>query len=117
MYCNDVFKLLNPYCPFSIWFNQIQVSVNQQGLHTQLGPQAELRALFGRLAHLAKIPVTPVFVFDGPSRPKIKRGKQVGVIPHWLTQRFVELVEAFGFIAHMVCSLSVSLRVCTFAHS
>lgn len=98
----------------SIWFTAIQVAIRHQKLHTQLGPHPELRALFGRLAHLSKIPVTPVFVFDGASRPKVKRGKQVKKMPHWLTKRFEEMVVAFGFVAHMVQYHSHPLS--TFTH-
>ncbi|KAL4069254.1 PIN domain-like protein [Scleroderma citrinum] len=40
------------------------------------------------------------FIFDGPQRPKLKHGKHVKNAPHFLTQRFQELLSAFGFTWH-----------------
>ncbi|KAF8229815.1 hypothetical protein L208DRAFT_1284988, partial [Tricholoma matsutake] len=50
---------------------------------------------------LLKLPVTAVFIFDGPKRPLIKHGKRVIANPHWLTQGLKEFVVAFGFHVHM----------------
>lgn len=66
------------------------------------GNNPQLRLLFFRLCKLLSIPdIIPVFVFDGPLRPKEKRGK--------LTQTYREgtfvselktLIVAFGFVVH-----------------
>jgi XPG I-region len=80
---------------YSIWFTQAQFGFRIG--HAQAGENPELRCLFYKLASFLKVPVTPLFVFDGPSRPGSKRGKRVIAKPHWLTKPFQELLEAFGF--------------------
>ena len=70
--------------------------------HAQMGENPELRALFYRLANLLRMCVIPVFIFDGPGRPSRKRGKIVLSKEHWLTMRFKEFIEAFGFFSHDV---------------
>lgn len=57
----------------------------------------ELQTLVYRLASLARLPIIPVFVNDGPQARK-KHGNEVG----WLMPLFHELVDAFGFYYHMV---------------
>ena len=71
-------------------------------VHAHAGLNPELRVLFFRLAELSRSTVQAVFVFDGPRRPTIKRGKAVRTHPHWLTSRFAQLVRAFGFHCHTV---------------
>ncbi|KAF4619278.1 hypothetical protein D9613_004727 [Agrocybe pediades] len=61
----------------------------------------ELRGLFYRLAWLSRSGVNAVFVFDGPDRLKIKRGRPVVDHPSWLIDSFKEFVRAFGFHCHM----------------
>ncbi|KAF8988058.1 PIN domain-like protein, partial [Hymenopellis radicata] len=46
---------------------------------------------------LLNFAVVPLFVFDGPARPKFKRGKNVVHSPSWLVGIFKELIDAFGF--------------------
>jgi Holliday junction resolvase YEN1 len=43
------------------------------------------------------MPFLPIFVFDGPKRPKIKRGKSVGGKQHWMIHNFRVVLDAFGF--------------------
>jgi Holliday junction resolvase YEN1 len=86
----------------SIWLYQTQAIFFRRGFHAQAGENPELCVLFYRLARLVKLPVTAIFVFDGPKRPAIKRGKRVKSMPHWLTRGFKELIAAFGFHSHMV---------------
>ncbi|KAK7027188.1 PIN domain-like protein [Favolaschia claudopus] len=57
----------------------------------------ELVALFGRCARLFGLPFIPIFVFDGPLRPSMKRGKIVKGNDHWLTKSFQLMLEGFGF--------------------
>ncbi|SPO23822.1 uncharacterized protein UTRI_03648_B [Ustilago trichophora] len=64
------------------------------------GSNPYLRLLFYRLAKLLSLPVLPVFVFDGPSRPTWKRGKQVKGRQHAIEQPFTQLIEAFGYQWH-----------------
>lgn len=57
----------------------------------------------------------PLFVFDGPKRPKMKRKKKVSGKDHWMISGMQEIIEAFGFEWRMV---SVNLHVCKlFIHS
>lgn len=42
-------------------------------------------------------PFLPLFVFDGPKRPSVKRGKRVSGNNHWLTTGMKNIIEAFGF--------------------
>ncbi|KAG6328124.1 hypothetical protein ID866_10965 [Astraeus odoratus] len=37
------------------------------------------------------------FIFDGPSCLKVKQGRVVKTVPHFLMQHFQELLSAFGF--------------------
>ena len=85
-----------------IWLNQTQAVFNHGGLHAQAGENPELQVLYYRLAHLLRLPVTAIFVFDGLKRPAWKCGKQVRAKPHWLTEGFKELAAAFGFHSHLV---------------
>jgi len=43
------------------------------------------------------MPFLPIFVFDGPKRPKIKRGKAIGGKEHWLVNNLRAVLDAFGF--------------------
>ncbi|KAF9228062.1 hypothetical protein BS17DRAFT_772950 [Gyrodon lividus] len=61
------------------------------------GENPELRTLFFRCCRLLQVPLLPLFVFDGPKRPAVKRGKRVGGNTHWLTQGMKNIIEAFGF--------------------
>jgi hypothetical protein len=70
--------------------------------HAGAGQNPELRTLFYRLAAILAIPVHAVFIFDGPEWPQVKQGKQVRGKSHWLTRRFRDLLNAFGFQWHDV---------------
>ncbi|OJA09143.1 hypothetical protein AZE42_02315 [Rhizopogon vesiculosus] len=61
------------------------------------GENPELRTLFFRCSKLMSMPLLPLFVFDGPKRPSIKRGKRVGGNAHWLTTGMKNIIAAFGF--------------------
>jgi len=43
------------------------------------------------------MPFLPIFVFDGPQRPKIKCGKTVGGKEHWLVNSLRTVLDAFSF--------------------
>ena len=65
------------------------------------GPDAQ-QLFFYKLCNLIQYPVTWVFVFDGPLRPKVKRGtKVVQRTPHWVGP-CKELLTAFGLVIHEV---------------
>ena len=80
----------------SIWFFH--------AAHGREGENPELRTLFFRCAKLASAPFLPLFVFDGPKRPKFKHGKRISGDKHWLVDSMKGIIEAFGFEWRMVCS-------------
>ncbi|KAJ6622743.1 PIN domain-like protein [Mycena sp. CBHHK59/15] len=57
----------------------------------------ELVALFSRCSRLFRLPFIPIFVFDGPERPSMKRGKVIRGNDHWLTSSFQLMLDGFGF--------------------
>lgn len=61
-----------------------------------------LRTLFFRCAFLMHAPFLPLFVFDGPKRPEVKRGKKINRNSHKLIPGMKKIVEAFGFEWRMV---------------
>ncbi|CDO75460.1 hypothetical protein BN946_scf184823.g14 [Trametes cinnabarina] len=73
----------------SIWFYHAN--------YGREGENPELRTLFFRCTRLMSAPFLPLFVFDGPKRPDIKRGKRVTGKNHWLVQGMQEIITAFGF--------------------
>ncbi|KAI0717721.1 PIN domain-like protein, partial [Cerioporus squamosus] len=73
----------------SIWF--------YHATYGREGENPELRTLFFRCTRLMTMPFLPLFVFDGPKRPEIKRGKRVSGKNHWMVQGMQEIISAFGF--------------------
>ncbi|KAJ7222390.1 PIN domain-like protein [Mycena pura] len=57
----------------------------------------ELVALFSRCSRLFRLPFIPIFVFDGPGRPSMKRGKLVRGNDHRLAHSFQLMLDGFGF--------------------
>ncbi|KAI5123989.1 hypothetical protein M0805_006400 [Coniferiporia weirii] len=73
----------------SIWY--------KHATYSKEGDNPELRLLFFRVKELAKLPILPLFVFDGRDRPKVKRGSRVGKSgSHDLSKNMKTLLEAFG---------------------
>ncbi|KAF6755471.1 PIN domain-like protein [Ephemerocybe angulata] len=65
---------------------------------TRIGRETELANLRKNLEQWLTLPAIVLVVFDGPRRPKMKRGKQVRTSrPHQLEPAFREMVEAMGF--------------------
>ncbi|KAI0651272.1 hypothetical protein C8Q79DRAFT_897924 [Trametes meyenii] len=73
----------------SIWF--------YHAAYGREGENPELRTLFFRCARLMSMPFLPLFVFDGPKRPEMKRGKRISGKNHWMVQGMQEMIMAFGF--------------------
>lgn len=73
------------------------------------GENPELRTLFFRCARLISVPFLPLFIFDGPKRPKVKRGKRISGEKHWLVDSMKGMIEAFGFEWRMVCCIDSSM--------
>lgn len=97
----------------SLWFHQVQ-STFAVG-HAQSGENPELRTLFYRLERLLRLPVHAVFVFDGPDRPPMKRGRRVVPTGHWMVDAMKEMIVAFGYVFHNVSSCCGS-PVLAFTH-
>ncbi|CAO1626541.1 unnamed protein product [Sympodiomycopsis kandeliae] len=75
----------------SAWLYHARLSVE--------GSNPLLRLIFFRLARLLSLPLHAVFVFDGPLRPRIKRGKTLGAGKHPLTGPLMEMIQACGAVA------------------
>ena len=84
--------------------NEAQTAIKVRlGLGTREGENPALRVLFYRLCRLLTLPIVPIFVFDGPDRPKLKRGINVKTTkPHWLSSPLKKFIEAFGFYWYTV---------------
>ena len=66
---------------------------------TRAGENPAVRILFYHLCRLLTLPIILVFVFDGPDRPKVKRGVNVKTgKSHWLSSPFKKFIEVFGFL-------------------
>ncbi|KAI5982054.1 PIN domain-like protein [Pisolithus albus] len=67
------------------------------------GQSDEMKIIFRRLSALSRFLLHAYFVFDGPDCPQLKRGKNVTSLsaPRLLSQRFQELLTAFGFNWHV----------------
>jgi len=61
------------------------------------GENPELCTLFFRCSRLMCMPLLPLFIFDGPRRPSVKRGKKISGNAHWLTTGMKNIIDAFGF--------------------
>ena len=70
--------------------------------HLQAGQNPELKTLFFKLAQMLNSCAVPIFVFDGPDQPLVKRDHEVRVMPPWLKMDFERLIDAFGFFSHQV---------------
>ncbi|KAJ7309120.1 PIN domain-like protein, partial [Mycena albidolilacea] len=57
----------------------------------------QLVALFAWCSRLFRLPFIPVFIFDGPWRPNVKRGKVILGNDHPLTESFQLMLDGFGF--------------------
>ena len=96
------------YIPYtyllSIWMNEAQTAISvKPGQGTQAGENPAIRILFYRLCRLLTLPIIPIFVFDGPDRPKVKRGVNVKTgKSHWLSLPFKKFIEVFGYFWYMV---------------
>ncbi|TDL24373.1 PIN domain-like protein [Rickenella mellea] len=83
----------------SSWFFQAHHPFRTN--HWRAGQNGELRVLYYRLASLASLPVTPLFVFDGAQRPACKRGKKTAGPEHWMADPLRKFIDAFGFDSHI----------------
>ncbi|KAJ3873050.1 PIN domain-like protein, partial [Lentinula edodes] len=73
----------------SIWFFHAE--------YGKEGENPELRTLFFRCAQLLSQGFLPLFIFDGPLRPDIKRGKRINKSANKLVTGMQAIIKAFGF--------------------
>ncbi|KAM5348653.1 hypothetical protein ACJ41O_008477 [Fusarium nematophilum] len=91
-------SLVNENRPFRI---AIDIAIWQfQSQAAQGGTNPAIRTLFYRLVRLLAVPVEPVFVFDGPYKPKIKRNKRSGQGDALSNAQAKHLIRLFGFAIH-----------------
>jgi Holliday junction resolvase YEN1 len=83
--------------------NEAQMAVSNPGRGTRAGENPAVRILFYWLCQLLTLPIIPIFVFDGPDHPKMKRGVNVKTEKsYWLSSSFKKFIEVFGFFWYMV---------------
>jgi hypothetical protein len=64
---------------------------------SRLRREVALGRLYEHLVDLLRLPILPLFVFDGPTRPTMKRRRQVYVGAFHIERDFRDIVDAFGF--------------------
>jgi hypothetical protein len=74
----------------------------------------ELASFFARCSHLFRLPILPLFVFDGPARPDTKRGKVIRGNNHWLVADMKAMLRGFGFPWVEVGSYLQTLQIATY---
>ncbi|KAM6526169.1 hypothetical protein FSOLCH5_002297 [Fusarium solani] len=91
-------SLVNEGRPFRI---AIDIAIWQfQSQVAQGGTNPAIRTLFYRLVRLLAAPIKPVFVFDGPYKPKIKRNKRSGRGDALSNAQAKRLIHLLGFPTH-----------------
>ena len=73
----------------AIWSFQNQAS--------QGGSNPALRVFYFRLVRLLALPIHPLFVYDGPNKPGVKRNRKVGVWNSQETRLSKKLLQLFHF--------------------
>ncbi|KAF7533241.1 hypothetical protein G7Z17_g13542 [Cylindrodendrum hubeiense] len=76
----------------AIWQFQTQAA--------QGGTNPAIRTLFYRLTRLLGTPIEPIFVFDGPNKPALKRNKRSGRGDGVANAQAKRLIRLFGFTVH-----------------
>ncbi|KAL5085746.1 hypothetical protein Trisim1_009959 [Trichoderma cf. simile WF8] len=64
------------------------------------GTNPAIRTLFYRLVRLLGTPIQPIFVFDGPNKPKFKRHRRSGRGDGFAAAHAKRLIRLFGFVVH-----------------
>lgn len=60
------------------------------------GENPELRTILFKCMKLMHNHFLPLFIFDGPYRPEVKRGKEVNRSPHWIVSGTQDILTALG---------------------
>ncbi|KAK7035305.1 hypothetical protein VNI00_012072 [Paramarasmius palmivorus] len=67
---------------------------------SQCGLNIDIKSLILKFAFLSHLPASFVLFLDGPNWEEFKRGRKVGMKPHWMTPELIQLAEAFCFFVH-----------------
>ncbi|KAF9030464.1 PIN domain-like protein, partial [Hymenopellis radicata] len=85
-------------CSISNSFRVLSVWFYQANAHNRQTKNAALASLFKRATALFSLTtVIPLFVFDGPGRPNVKRKTSVRSNSHFLNSDFKSLIQCFGW--------------------
>ncbi|KAF5375341.1 hypothetical protein D9615_007986 [Tricholomella constricta] len=68
-----------------------------RGINMQAGENLPLQILVWQACRLLSLPIMPVVIFDGASRPTTKRGHRVKTAPHALLAAYMQLLKDLGF--------------------
>ena len=80
----------------SIWIVHATHWVQASKDGSDKGENPEIRTIMFKLITLMEQPFLPLFVFDGPLRPAVKRGKQITKTHHWMVAATQDLLTALG---------------------
>ncbi|KAJ7603607.1 PIN domain-like protein, partial [Mycena polygramma] len=81
----------------SIILESCSAALRTSGVPFQGQQIPALKIFFYQLCQLSKAPVILIFVFDGPHKPSVKRGKRVVHRPTALVEHIKRLIKAFGY--------------------
>lgn len=93
--------------PLSILLESCAAALRKAGIGAE---NPALKIFFYQLCQFSMAPVTLIFVFDGPQRPAIKRGKRVVHHPTRIVEHVKKLITAFGYYFYEV-RVSVPISV------
>ncbi|KAF6743093.1 PIN domain-like protein [Ephemerocybe angulata] len=83
------------------YMDECVASTKSKGIHSAFAGASALRPFFFRLCALLNKAANFVFVYDGPERPEVKRGKKVQRHRKlWWVKPTQLLIESFGFCIH-----------------
>ncbi len=74
------------------------------------GENPELRTILFKCTKLMRKPFLPLFVFDGPYRPDVKRGKHINKAAHWMVAGMQAIFTALGIEWRTVSTLNTEAR-------
>lgn len=80
----------------SIWIVHATNWVANSKDGRDVGENPELRTILFKCTKLMQLPFLPLFVFDGPLRPRVKRGKVITRTPHWIVAATQDILKALG---------------------
>ncbi len=83
----------------------VRLLLEDEAEHGVPGEHPELLMALHKMLRLAGLPISVIFVQDGPDRPAVKRGVHVQTTPHFLLHGMKDFAQALGFKWKKVCIL------------